>query len=324
MKNAEIFKYINSKDVRDYLINANYNFSSAEAAWLVNEHKDISLKDKINAWKSIINNMQDCQINNGNLSFPSFNSALKEYVLLLERKLLLILNNSENEYYEIVFQKTKVMDGAYGWEDRTYGIFTSYTDCFSSMIKINDFPNGPGQTRIIRKVPLNQLHSIIMGAEYNSIGEISDIFFDTGNQPLDMQVFFFTGVDLPTPFKRGDILYDPCADPLFDRLIVIGGTEKVEEKTTPSDLDSNGSSLWGYSLAPNDRPYKISRSEILFSSNYEYYPLEKINGKRRIYQIISDYLNGKTDISAFINKYNSVILEELSQEAYAIYNDASF
>ena len=76
MKNNEICEYINSKDVRKYLLNTEYVFSSAEAAWLVYHHENISLARKLEAWKSILNSMPDCKVIFGNDKFESFHEAL--------------------------------------------------------------------------------------------------------------------------------------------------------------------------------------------------------------------------------------------------------
>ena len=42
----DAFRFINSRDIRKYLKEIGYQFSSLEAAWLVWQNRNISLKDK--------------------------------------------------------------------------------------------------------------------------------------------------------------------------------------------------------------------------------------------------------------------------------------
>lgn len=50
---------INSQDVREYHRKIDYKYNSMEAAWLVYMCDSITLSERHNAWKWIINNMPD-------------------------------------------------------------------------------------------------------------------------------------------------------------------------------------------------------------------------------------------------------------------------
>ncbi len=58
----DIFKYINSKDIRDHLKQIGYTFSSLEAAWLIWQCRDLTIKEKHRAWDELIDTMPDCEI----------------------------------------------------------------------------------------------------------------------------------------------------------------------------------------------------------------------------------------------------------------------
>ena len=57
-----VYNYINSKDVRNYLRNINYSFSPAECAYIVGLSKTVNLREKMLAFKEIIHSMPDCII----------------------------------------------------------------------------------------------------------------------------------------------------------------------------------------------------------------------------------------------------------------------
>lgn len=61
-----IFKYINSKDIRKHLEKINYKFTSLEAAWLIYQCKGITLKEKQTAFNELIDTMPDCEIEKRN------------------------------------------------------------------------------------------------------------------------------------------------------------------------------------------------------------------------------------------------------------------
>ena len=47
----DICSYINSKPIREYLKDINYEFNSKEAAWLIWQCFSITLEDKHKAWQ---------------------------------------------------------------------------------------------------------------------------------------------------------------------------------------------------------------------------------------------------------------------------------
>ena len=58
----DILKFINSKDIREYLQKINYQFTPIEAAWLVWKSTNTTLKENHTAWGEIIKTMPDCRI----------------------------------------------------------------------------------------------------------------------------------------------------------------------------------------------------------------------------------------------------------------------
>ena len=55
-------RFINSKDIRDYLRQIGYSFIAPEAAFLVWQCRSATLKEKITAWREIIETMPDCSL----------------------------------------------------------------------------------------------------------------------------------------------------------------------------------------------------------------------------------------------------------------------
>ena len=170
MNDQEILTYINSKDVRKYLWESGYKFSSSEAAWLVYNQEDISLENKFIAWRSIIDTMPDMEFNCYEPRFSSFHSVLLDYMTLQIENLRFLFSNTPDYYYEIVVQNRN-NGKSFGSE---HGYFSSYDKCYKSMIEISN----PDQKKIIKKRPINQPDAPTINAEYNSKNEISALEFD--------------------------------------------------------------------------------------------------------------------------------------------------
>lgn len=94
---VDIFSFINSKDIRDYLREKDYHFNSLEAAWLIYQSQNHSLEQKYRAWEAVIHGMPDCEMP-GRLNctyrqslhafLRQYMDVLKRYQKLLEQKLL--------------------------------------------------------------------------------------------------------------------------------------------------------------------------------------------------------------------------------------------
>lgn len=58
----DIYQYMNSKDIRDYLIEIQYQFSPLEAAGMIYRSDHHTLEEKFEAWEELIRTTQDCEI----------------------------------------------------------------------------------------------------------------------------------------------------------------------------------------------------------------------------------------------------------------------
>ena len=50
----DIFRFVNSKDVREHLKSIDYEFNSLEAAWLIYQCRDAAIDEKHKAWNELI------------------------------------------------------------------------------------------------------------------------------------------------------------------------------------------------------------------------------------------------------------------------------
>lgn len=58
----DILRFINSRDIREYLKSRNDPFTSLEAAWLMDQFRCATIKEKHAAWQELIRIMPDCAV----------------------------------------------------------------------------------------------------------------------------------------------------------------------------------------------------------------------------------------------------------------------
>ena len=84
-----IYRFINSRDIRKHLEDLKYEFNALEAAWLIYQCADATLEEKHDAWIWIIENIPDMEvIERPNCKYrESLHDTLRKYIAL-EEKLL--------------------------------------------------------------------------------------------------------------------------------------------------------------------------------------------------------------------------------------------
>ncbi len=80
----DIYKFVVSNSIRNYLKRINYKFSTQEAAFLVWYCETATLEEKFGAWEEIINTMPNCSMQEriDMEAIPDFHKFLIDYIKL--------------------------------------------------------------------------------------------------------------------------------------------------------------------------------------------------------------------------------------------------
>lgn len=78
----DIYSFINSKDIRNYLKEINYEFTPIETAWLIWQCEHTTLTKKQNVWQEMINTIPDCPVDCSFKKINSLHSFLKDAIAL--------------------------------------------------------------------------------------------------------------------------------------------------------------------------------------------------------------------------------------------------
>lgn len=302
----DIFKFINSRDIRKHLINLNYEFTPVEVAWLVWQCYDATLEEKHKAWTEIIETMPDCDIDKfdeatGNKSLHLF---LKEHMEEENRLIEMFFENEPDIQYSSTI---------YTWDNRYYSYrycYNSFESCFYTSIS-----EGNSDKRFIEitKEKLTTPYSritISMDMHQKIYRVIyRDKITDRCEEPT-ISAFYDMQFNFPVPFKTGDIVYKRKRCGLYRGIMVYDELNNLDTKKHVC-----------YKL---DEYKRIERVNVYdFIMNLEYYH-EELSSDENILSVLSNYLNGIISLDCLLNSYLLDIAEKQTTKLKNSYNYIKF
>ena len=332
----DITGFINSKDIRDYHREIGYQYNALEAAWLVYQCDGVTLDQKHEAWKWIVDNMPDYEIGNCRRFEPLYGSSvhkvITDYLCLQNRFIDEFRSGGDGKFY--VYQPCcEGQDGCYSYSRSDYeGFFSSWDKCVAYILE-NEDPEYTNRVTIMTVKPdegemYYRKHGSI---EIDLQGRILDVFMrPEGDYEEDLDLFFEDlWFEFPVPFKRGDIV---CVRDIWGRetpvvltdIIIPGGwdPEKYRKMRREQGGDTSDMNFWGYEINEhctwrlNESDSKMCYEGIDNDTHFEYMNLEyyrkDLVGANRVLKPISAWLKGEfgDDICLLLSSYHHILLEE--------------
>ena len=315
--------YINSKDIRDYLRKIDYSFSAQEVAWLVSQCGRLTLMEKHNAWQELMDrgylDGETPLVLTLNREPQNLRDFLCRY-MELEKEWIDDFRNSEKSVYQYSIRLPQ-SDNTYEFiEDKA--VFSSYDNCIEATKKeVADYDDQEKKNlkvRITRRRidstdgPFHTM-SVILDRDY-AILEV-----DADGAPEEdcytHGTFEDMWFDFPLPFKKGDIIYDTTRseDGLFCGAMVFESSAHdryVEHGRRGCDT----SDMWVSGYFQCDDGAIFGETDYNYM-NYEYYPPERLTGRKRVLPVISRYLKGEIGLCCMNNTYHQILLEEMAADS---------
>lgn len=313
----DIYRFINSTDIREHLRTIGYVFNSLETAWLIWQCRTASLTEKHAAWQELIDTMPDCVIpKQDSATLPqSLHSFLRKY-MKAEKEIMADFYEENKSFVYTFF----CADGYLGLSGNTFSDFTTCINAYKAISAEFDISCYTIRKRWLNGDDMIDITFLKNGEPLNwNTGrwpdwadEILWHFFDWGE-------FYF-----PTPFKTGDILcqYDEYDNETsgFGRGPFVMTAITPEHATEHTHLfgDESDMNAWGYFQAEDGTIYKEVMSNYM---DLEYYR-GKLDGKKRILKALSNHIKGDIDITLFANAYHHILCDEYAKTMYPRgYND---
>ena len=313
----DIFKFINSGVMRKYLKDIGYKFSSLEAAWLIYQCRSASICEKHAAWKELIETMPDCEIAERFNTVPqkSLHVFLKKYIELEDRLIRAFCDESHGiaggNDKKSVYRFEYLYDKGFAADD--YGTIFSR---FDALYNIEMKPDEDDDMLYIKctKMQLDNPESeqyMYLSPSFE-IMRLSMRFESEEDRNTYEQVLDGLCFDFPTPFCKGDIVWNPnrpSVESAYGGPLVLREVpnDYAKAEGTVDSLRKSGDSsdmcYYGYFLTESGNTYFECCDNYM---DLEFYAKE-LTGKQKTLIALSNCLKGEIDLNLFARAYHQII-----------------
>lgn len=308
-----ILRFVNSKDIREHLRNIGYEFNSLEAAWLIYQCHDATIDEKHKAWNELIEKMPDCTVTKRLNTVPqdSLHAFLRQYMELEDKYL--------NEFYDekhadtFDYNKPFVYKFKYIYKDGTEYEWDTVFSCFDALYESIMEPEDDVISIKCTKMQIDRLNSrqiAYLTPSFNFLRIDPECIDSDKERDLFWGVFDGLWFDFPTPFQKGDIVWDPkkpdgiCAGPFVTTGVCL---DEIQNDKVKDNLRRNGDSsdmcAGGFFLNEDGSIYGECMSNYM---DLEFYDKELTDSKRTLIAL-SNFLKDKIDPALFARAYHQII-----------------
>ena len=304
-----IYDFINSSDIRAHWEKIGFMPNALESAWLVYQSNNHTIEEKHAAWRWIISNMPDCEVNGKNIETPqkSLHAFLQQYMAIENA---IIANFFAHEAGAVYTYRALWKSDLEKYDDGTEwhkvdSIFATFDEAYADATEDNELAplflefekkhlGAHGKSIRVRMTPDRQ--PVFLDEEFVlDTEEESDLYYN---------VFFYLHFDFPTPFSKGDIICP--AKVKYKNPRAWDATFAIGEK------DENGTPT-GY----------MAEDEYVYCERiYSYMDFELLEGEprrdRRMLLPISRYLKGEIDLALLLGACRMITLEMQKNETNSL------
>ncbi|MBR2788160.1 MAG: hypothetical protein IKD94_03255 [Erysipelotrichaceae bacterium] len=197
-KRTDIYKYIRSEEIRNYLRENHYHFSLLQAVYLICHNLGTALAVKHKDLKALIREYEDSDFRPYSGQAGSLHKAIEHIV------------EQENKYLDLFYEE----DGLFSFGVEELDCLDRVHSSLDEVIEnIGNYIERAAELNIIRDDPVVHIRK-----QYTDKPLRIDVFFDRNMVPLGVDAsgatedpepdFYFCYEAIPLPFERGDIIRD--------------------------------------------------------------------------------------------------------------------
>lgn len=327
----DVYEYINSKDIRAYLVEQNYSLTPVQCVFLVWQSKRHTLAQKHEAWKDIMDTLPDCSVPEriNCRGWDSLHAMLRGYMALEQRLLSRFQSDEHGAVYEYeAWERVNVRsvpgDNGYRWNGG-FRLFCSYDACYQQAQAYAKEENCRFRItkRYIDASPDASDYDPHITVEYDAGGNMMDVsfincnFFSLSEEENALWNESFTGMwfDIPIPFKKGDIVCDNANIYTAGIPFVLLGTDpwyRQEHPQVQSDFaDYSDMNAHGYSY---DHALRFFNDDFRVDYlNLEHWT-EPLHGPEKLLYAYSQFEKGKIDAYTLLKLYRMIQAEAAAED----------
>lgn len=302
------YDLINSVAIADHCREIKHKFNTEELAVLVYRNKKMNINEKIEKYKDLIENYQDMEV------IERINCEHYDSVKVMIQNEINRLEKLKEKLYkeepDVIYTYSELNKSTRKWDSWYKGIENitkTYTQIEKDIEEYIEEYNDTIAYDIIKKY-LSEEKTIT--AKYQVINKEKILYniYERGEEFLDIDNIF---INIPTPFKKGDILVTWSDTPLRDEIPVNKNNifvldylctwkDNLKEFLEKGNYDSSDMIGYGYYITEDERGFIVDHKWDYDS--FEYYEGE-FEGIYRTLKAISNYMKGKINLELLIHAY---------------------
>lgn len=319
----DIYRFINSPDVADYCREINKVWTPFEMAVIIGR-SERPMSDKHMAWRELMTDYPDMPMQK-NMHYngdDSLHKILSEEIAYEECVLALFKTSEPGTIYQYTVK----------WRDEDRRSDSVYTSFEKTWADLEDNWEGDNETEtVVEKIYVDdncgvevyfgsdrEIHNTRAYGEKDRLKEwFSGIDIDSDALGVMNRIFY---VDIPLPFKLGDILtirYGNGKDPVFI-LEPHNEEDKKRRLRLISEGKSDGSDMNDWGLYVSDDGVLYGDHTGAFDS-FEYYR-GKLSSNDRLLHYVSLYLKGEIRMPELLVMQGRIMLEYQLNSVLGIHN----
>jgi hypothetical protein len=309
----DIYNFFNSQDIADHCRSLGHQFNTMEAAFLVNNAYNLTIKERHEAYREIIATMPDMpewSRHPTRQRYASLHQALKDYMEIEKKILAVYYRGTDRAAYRF---------GYYSADDRD---IMEYHDDYTERL----FDSTERLMEVIKAENEDRHYKYVIIKKWFNTGHFIRVTITPGGEPLECasrgilsendedlheELFDNMWVKIPTPFKRGDLVigstpWNIGATELGNEPFVLENIcywNKGVKGREYEGCDSSDMTAFGYWINDDGLPY----SECMHAyHNLKYYRGE-FAGDSRILTAISNDMKGEiNNYALFLTAYETI------------------
>lgn len=303
--NLNIYEYFNSQDVAEHCQNLGHSFTGRELAYMIWQSNRHTLAQKIAAWEELIRTVPDEELEDGG----GLHHFLRSYITRLKQFVSEFQANTDGCAYSY---ETLYTHAPERYLDESV-LYASYDDCLSATTaEVKEaILSFCIRKKLIHNQSADRMGDAMLYLTPN--GEPMGVFVAPyyGEINLLVEPFGFYGwcVEIPTPFKRGDIvtgidLWGRRSGPMVvDKLPDGNGEDYIDMCAYLWDLDHQG---------------RLCHNEDICYLSLEYYhgDLEK---QGRFLYALHNYCKDELPMTELLRSYSVALLEFCAEKRMDFY-----
>ena len=320
MRVKDVYELMNSKAIEKHCRSINHEFNTEELTVLIFRNKKLSIEDKILAYEELIEKYPDMEvIKRINCNpYSSVKTLIKDEIKRLQY-LLLKFNKQEDDviYSYVPFYKSTE---EYATHEAFYNSCKTLKEIHDNIEEnINEYDDF-FMYNIHKKKLSNSNHNITAEYIVNNKKSIIVNIYEHDGSILDIEGIC---LNIPTPFKRGDILCYSTV-PFVNGTILQGRgkpfvldwmitwKEGFAERLKNGNYDESDMYGTGYYIADTSTTSEgkeVYLDHVFYYDSWEYFDFE-LEGMERILKGVSSLITDKIELMLFLHAYEQIKFEE--------------